>query len=83
MNPESLHGRRFIHCLWDGQQDSLNDATKVSQVEDIMRLGWCREKILHCLLVHRHSSRDNHLNDWLKLTGKASEIDHTSTFINY
>lgn len=78
MNPESLHGSRFIHGLWNRQQNSLNDSTEVSQVEEVVRLGWRWQKNLHGLLVYLQSCSHNLVSDYLKVAGKAPKTHKIS-----
>lgn len=74
MNPEPLHGSWFLHGLWGGQQDSVDDPTEVSQVEQVVGLGGGGEEVLHGLFVGGQGALDQLINAGLELVTKASEI---------
>lgn len=74
MNPEPLHGSWFLHCLWGGQQDSIDDPTEVSQVEQVVGLGGGGEEVLHGLFVGGQGALDQLINAGLELVTEASEI---------
>lgn len=74
MNPEPLHGSWFLHGLWGGQQDSIDDPTEVSQVEQVVGLGGGGEEVLHGLFVGGQGALDQLINAGLELVTEASEI---------
>lgn len=74
MNPEPLHGSWFLHGLWGGQQDSVDDPTEVSQVEQVVGLGRGGEEVLHGLFVGGQGALDQLINAGLELVTEASEI---------
>lgn len=74
MNPEPLHGSWFLHGLWGGQQDSVDDPTEVSQVEQVVGLGGGGEEVLHGLFVGGQGALDQLINAGLELVTEASEI---------
>lgn len=74
MNPEPLHGSWFLHCLWGGQQDSIDDPTEVSKVEQIVGLGGSGEEVLHGLFVGGQGALDQLIHAGLELVTEASEI---------
>lgn len=74
MNPEPLHGSWFLHGLWGGQQDSIDDPTEVSQVEQVVGLGGSGEEVLHGLFVGGQGALDQLINAGLELVTEASEI---------
>lgn len=74
MNPEPLHGSWFLHGLWGGQQDSIDDPTEVSQVEQVVGLGRGGEEVLHGLFVGGQGALDQLINAGLELVTEASEI---------
>ena len=51
MNPESLHGGRFLHGLGGGQKDTIDDPAEISQVEEVVGFGGGGEQVLHGLFV--------------------------------
>lgn len=74
MNPEPLHGSWFLHGLWGGQQDSIDDPTEVSQVKQVVGLGGGGEEVLHGLFVGGQGALDQLINAGLELVTEASEI---------
>lgn len=74
MNPEPLHGSWLLHGLWGGQQDSIDDPTEVSQVEQVVGLGGGGEEVLHGLFVGGQGALDQLINAGLELVTEASEI---------
>lgn len=74
MNPQPLHGSWFLHGLWGGQQDSIDDPTEVSQVEQVVGLGGGGEEVLHGLFVGGQGALDQLINAGLELVTEASEI---------
>lgn len=74
MNPEPLHGSWFLHGLWGGQQDSVDDPTEVSQVEQVVGLGGGGEEVLHGLFVGGQGALDQLIHAGLELITEASEI---------
>lgn len=59
MDPKSLHGCWFVHRLRDGEEHSLDDASEVSQVEEIVGFGRCGQQVLHGCLVNVERRPDN------------------------
>lgn len=74
MNPEPLHGSWFLHGLWGGQQDSVDDPTEVSQVEQVVGLGGGGEEVLHGLFVGGQGALDQLIHTGFELITEASEI---------
>lgn len=74
MNPEPLHGSWFLHGLWGGQQDSIDDPTEVSQVEQVVGLGGGGEEVLHGLFVGGQGALDQLIHAGFELVTEASEI---------
>lgn len=74
MNPEPLHGSWFLHGLWGGQQDSIDDPTEVSQVEQVVGLGGGGEEVLHGLFVGGQGALDQLIHAGFELITEASEI---------
>lgn len=74
MNPEPLHGSWFLHGLWGGQQDSVDDPTEVSQVEQVVGLGGGGEEVLHGLFVGGQGALDQLIHAGFELVTEASEI---------
>lgn len=74
MNPEPLHGSWFLHGLWGGQQDSVDDPTEVSQVEQVVGLGGGGEEVLHGLFVGGQGALDQLIHAGFELITEASEI---------
>ena len=72
MDPQPLHRGRILHSFWQGQQDPLDDTAKVSQVEEIVGLGWSGQEVVRCLFVDFKGSQDYLVHTGLEFTGKTS-----------
>lgn len=53
------------------QTDAHDDTTEVSQVEDVMRLGWSRKQTGYSLLIDVHRGKDNVGSKVKNVTGKV------------
>ena len=74
MDPEALHDGGRLAVVRNGEQHALDDTGEVSQVEQVVRLGWRGQKVLHGGLVDICGGRHNLVDDWLKVLGKAPEL---------
>ena len=61
VHPQFDKGLLALHTLWFDEQTPEHNTSKVSQVEDVVRLGWCWEEVEHSLLVHLHCSIHYHV----------------------
>lgn len=59
MNPEAFNGLFGLCGFRSGQTNALNDAGEVPQIEQVVRLGWGRQEVLHRLFVQNHRAVDN------------------------
>lgn len=54
MDPQAFNGLFVLGCLWSRQTNTLNDAGEIAKVEQVVRLSWGRQEILHGVLVQGH-----------------------------
>ena len=52
MAPEPLEVIRIFNDVRSGEQSALDDTSEVSQVKQVVRLGWGGQQICHGVLVH-------------------------------
>ena len=71
MNPESLQWWRILCSFWSGQQDTLDHTRKVTQVEQVVGLHWCGQKVEHGFLVHHQCAWHHLLHTRLEFSAKA------------
>ena len=60
MNPESNHLFLAGESLWLDEEAAEHHTSKVTQIEDIVGLGWCWQQIAHGFLVDVHGGSHNH-----------------------
>ena len=61
VHPQFDKGLLALHTLWFDEQTAEHNTSKVSQVEDVVRLGWCWEEVEHGLFVDLHCSIHYHV----------------------
>ena len=77
VTPEALHGARLLQRLGQRQQNAGDDARKVAQVEEIVRLGRCRQQVDHGRLVDGQCAEDDLVDAALEVAREAP--DNTTT----
>lgn len=81
MAPESLEVIWIFNNVRSGEESTLDHTSKVSQVEQIMRLSWGRQQVCHGVLVHFQSTANQQFADGKIFFGKTpetTEINSTS-----
>jgi len=76
--PETLEIGGEVDGVWRGQSDALYDSAEVPQVEQIVRLGRRRQKILDSFLVESQSRVHYGLNTRLEVVAESYTYVHTS-----
>ena len=73
MAPESLEVIWIFNNVRGGEESTLDHTSKVSQVEQIMRLSRGRQQVCHGVLVHFQSTANQQFADSEIFFGKTPE----------
>lgn len=74
MDPKSLQCSRILHRFWHGQKYTLHHTGKVSQIEEIVRLGRGGQQVFHGLFVDPQCTLHNLVHAWLEFIAESPVI---------
>ena len=81
MNPQPLHTAGVLHGLRVGQQHTLDHSAEVTQVKQIVGLGWSGQQVDHRRLVDVQSGIDHLWGAGLEVVSEAP-VDKTDVSQN-